>query len=77
MRHVALTCKNHPELRWQCKSIAFTPGYGYNGARHIFYNGAVLASKPHPDAPDPPECTCPSTDLVLAPEEVWDESCKE
>ena len=58
MRHVSLTCKNHPELRWSCKSIAFTPGKGYNGIRHIFF------------ATGGDECRCPSADLVLAPEEI-------
>lgn len=39
MRHVILTCKNHPDLRWSCKDIAFQDGYGYNGMRRIFFNG--------------------------------------
>lgn len=64
MRHVILTCKNHPELRWQCKSIAFTPGYGYNQSRNIFYNG-------HVDGSYPIECPCPPTDLELAPGEIY------
>lgn len=72
MKHIHLTCKNHPDLRWSCKSIAFTPGFGYNGARHIFYNGTV-GEKSHPDAPDPPECPCPPSDLVLAPGETWED----
>jgi hypothetical protein len=42
MRHVILTCKNHPELRWSCKEIAYTPGYGYNENRSIFYWGIGL-----------------------------------
>lgn len=71
MRHVALTCKNHPDLRWSCKSIAFSPGHGYNGSRHIFFAGTVDKSKkPHPDAPEA-ECTCSPSDLVLAPEDEW------
>jgi len=67
MRHVCLTCNHHPNPRWSCKSIAFTPGKGYNGARHIFYlgeNGNILAT---------PECKCPPTDLILAPGETWHE----
>lgn len=39
MRHAILTCMNHPNLRWSCKHIAFTEGHGYNGMRHIFFNG--------------------------------------
>ena len=65
MRHLSLTCKNHPELRWSCKSIAFTPGYGYNGARHIFFLSDGVA-----------ECKCPPTDLILAPGEVYTEEDK-
>lgn len=41
MRHVRLTCLNHPELRWQCKSIAVNSKGQYNGARNIFYLGSV------------------------------------
>lgn len=67
MRHLTLTCKNHPELRWTCKSIAFSPGYGYNGQRHIFFQGKkgqeVAAA----------ECPCAPTDLILAPEDPWGE----
>lgn len=29
--HIALTCKNHPDLRWSTKNI------GYIGSRSIFY----------------------------------------
>lgn len=45
MRHSILTCKNHPTLRWSCKSVAINedakPGETacYNGARNIFFNG--------------------------------------
>ena len=65
MRHVTLTCKNHPELRWQCKSIATSPNGGYNGSRHIFYLSDDAAQ----------ECSCHPHDLILAPEEVWDKDC--
>ena len=41
MRHVRLTCLNHPNLRWQCKSIAVNSEGRYNGARNIFYLGTV------------------------------------
>lgn len=71
MRHVTLTCKHHPELRWSCKSIAFNyPDGGYNGARHIFFNGAVNDKYA-------PECSCPPSDLILAPGEVWDADCED
>ena len=32
-QHIALTCKNHPDLRWSTKNIE------YIGARHIFFLG--------------------------------------
>lgn len=71
MRHVILTCRNHPDLRWSCKSIAFSPKRGYNGARNIFFAGVLdKSTKPHPDAPEI-ECRCPTTDLILAPEDQW------
>lgn len=41
MRHVILTCKNHPELRWSTKEIAVSNGR-YNGQRTIFFNGQVI-----------------------------------
>lgn len=72
MRHVMLTCKNHPNLRWFCKSIAFTPGKGYNGVRHIFFEGDVTEPGCHGK-----ECTCPGADLILAPGEVWDKECED
>ena len=58
MRHVILTCKNHDQLRWTCKEIAFSDAGGYNGSRNIFYKG------------DKSECSCPSRDLVRAPEDA-------
>jgi hypothetical protein len=45
MIHRILTCKNHPDLRWSTKDIAWTTtneetGEGcYNGARNIFFKG--------------------------------------
>lgn len=70
MRHVMLTCRHHPNLRWMCKSIATSPQGGYNGMRHIFYQG----DKSRKDYPE--ECLCPTSDLILAPEETWDEECE-
>jgi hypothetical protein len=62
MRHAILTCKNHPNLRWNCKEIAVSPtgngGLGsYNGCRNIFYSSW------------PAECACSASDLILAPED--------
>lgn len=71
MRHVTLVCKNHPNLYWTCKSIAYTPGGGYNGQRHIFFGGVIDKTlKEHVDAPEF-ECKCPAADLVLAPTDPW------
>lgn len=70
MRHLILTCKNHPNLRWSCKSLAFTPGQGYNGARNLFYHGEKEKSG-HPDVPQMAECKCEGKDLILAPEDLW------
>ena len=83
MRHVLLTCKNHPNLRWSCKEIAFTPGHGYNGTRNIFFQGepdgrglygdksGIYCSTYFPDRADPvvQECPCSPKDLILAPED--------
>jgi hypothetical protein len=68
MRHVKLTCRNHPELRWTCKSIAYSPGHGYNGSRNIFFHGyreSMPANTPLV------ECNCGGKDLTLAPEDEW------
>lgn len=84
MRHVILTCKNHPNLRWGCKDIAFTDGYGYNGSRNIFFKGEPTGKGMYedgsgmycdtffPDRSDPivNECSCPPTDLIRASEDV-------
>lgn len=83
---VILTCKNHPKQRWACKGIAWTPkdkeGNGtYNGCRSIFHFGVLAApgsastwTKIDPDTGEwVEECKCPSSDLVLAPEQLRDE----
>ena len=83
MRHVILTCKNHLNLRWGCKDIAFTDGYGYNGSRNIFFKGEPSGKGMYedgsgldctdyfPDRAEPVvrECDCPATDLIRAPED--------
>ncbi len=58
MRHVSLTCKHHPDLRWSCKEIAWTDTGGYNNCRNIFFL-----------TDDVSECTCPASDLLRAPED--------
>lgn len=69
MKHVILTCCNHPHLRWICKEIAVNGLGQYNGARNIFYLGTI------PDNGDPmhctwsePECPCKPSELRFAPE---------
>lgn len=37
--HIALTCRNHPNLRWTTKNI------GFIGARSIFFAGSVEEGK--------------------------------
>ena len=55
-RHIALTCKNHPDKRWSTKNIAPI------GARNIFYNLTCAKNMG-------PECDCPATDLIHICEE--------
>ena len=89
MRHVSLTCKNHPNLRWSTKSIAVSNG-GYNGARNIFFNGAISSpirfysdnsgvdcdSVVNIDGKDTVvrECDCKFDCLIVAPEDIELES---
>lgn len=63
MDHLMLTCRDHMDLRWSCKSIAWSGGRDgvYNGCRNIFYTGKI-------DDSYTPECTCKADRLVLAPE---------
>lgn len=81
MRHVILTCKNHPELRWSCKDIAFDDEYGYNGSRNLFFKGTPIRNedgspKMYSDGSGmecdfygSTECACSPRDLVRAPED--------
>lgn len=83
MRHVLLTCRNHPNLRWGCKEVAFSDEHGYNGSRSIFFWGEPNGKGLFEDksgihcstyfAGDPPriveECKCSSRDLIRAPED--------
>lgn len=61
-----LTCINHPDLRWRCKVQAITNGR-YNGERHLFYIGTTDDLETW--SASVPECTCPTTDLRVVPEE--------
>jgi hypothetical protein len=66
MRHVSLTCLNHPDLRWSCKEIAAGVDGRYNGARNIFFNGTKDCDWSVPVR----ECDCPPSDLRFSPEEL-------
>lgn len=75
MRHVILTCKNHPHLRWSCKEIAFTDAGGYNGQRNICYCGTPSGKGMFSDGSGldcimkEEECNCPSSCLIRAEED--------
>ena len=82
MRHVILTCKNHPNLRWGCKEIAFSDSGGYNGCRNIFFRGEPTGDGMFNDGSGLDcsvltadrqnvieECTCPASDLIRADED--------
>jgi hypothetical protein len=58
--HAILTCANHPDLRWSCKSIAWSEGDPgcYNGSRNIFFFGNAEGEYVR-------ECQCPGRDLRL------------
>ena len=43
MRHILMTCENHRDLRWNCKSIAVTDSGRYNQSRNIFFRGRAMA----------------------------------
>lgn len=79
MRARILTCKNHTNLRWSCKSIAWS-GF-YNGSRNIFFSGittgemysdgsGVKCTRQNPDGTFVDECPCAAADLILAPEDA-------
>ena len=80
MRHVILTCKNHPDLRWSTKEIAVHNGK-YTGERHIFFmgtpsgqgmfsDGSGLDCETFHDGHIVRECECPMSDLIIAPEDA-------
>lgn len=81
MRHRIVTCKNHPDLRWFCKEIAWTEGRGYNHKRNLFFNGTPSGKGMYSDGSGldcvkvkgnvlVEECSCPVSALMLAPEDV-------
>lgn len=79
MKHIILTCKNHPDLRWSCKEIAVNPDGSYNGLRNIFYRGrlegpAILyvdkSGIAGPFDRCHPECSCSPKDMTFAPENI-------
>src|SRR4051812_4586952 len=74
MRHVIMTCKHHPNLRWNCKDIAFTDAGGYNGQRNIRFTGQLPGVR-HSDGSGfcyqpADECSCPPSELIRAPEDI-------
>jgi len=82
VKHRILTCKNHPDLRWSVKEIAWSGGDdgAYNGARNLhfmgvpsgrgmFTDGSGLDCDRIIDNKFVPECPCPLDDLVIAPED--------
>ena len=81
MRHRIVTCKNHPDLRWSCKDIAWTMGVGYNHKRNLFFNGTPSGKGMYSDNSGLnctrikdgaviEECNCDAADLILASEDV-------
>lgn len=71
MRHVTLTCENHPNLRWGCKEDAVSEEGRYWGGRTLFYHG-------DPDQPhygegyaNVDECPCHVRKLIALT--VWQE----
>lgn len=78
MRARILTCKNHTNLRWSCKSIAWSGFYNHN--RNIFFGG-ISTGEMYSDGSGVKctridsgkyveECPCPASDLILAPEDA-------
>lgn len=78
MRHISLTCKNHPQLRWSTKEIAWK-NERYIGTRILTFHGEVkldAAGQPKlfadlsgTDCHPASECECSAADLVRAPED--------
>jgi len=78
MRHRILTCKNHPNLRWSCKDIAWSDGYnqcrsltfdGTPSGKGMYGDGSGLDCVRVKDGEIVQECNCAASDLILAPED--------
>ena len=80
MKHRILTCKNHPNLRWSCKDIAWSGGY--NHSRSLMFEGTPTGKGMYDDLSGLDcttyiadtntiikECDCSADDLILAPED--------
>lgn len=67
MRHMILTCKNYPKLRWTTKECR---------NRSIFFDGEVkypieyFFDKSGIETTPAQECSCPISDLITAPEDA-------
>ena len=68
-----LTCENHRDLFWMCKSQAVTNDGRYNGARNIFFLGhasTVERDRGYTQFVDETrtalvrECPCSASDLI-------------
>ena len=86
MRHVSLTCKNHPDLRWSAKEIAVNSDGTYNGSRSIFFVGRLMTYEDgspillsdksgldctrYDESGPVAECKCSARDLIRSPEDA-------
>ena len=77
MRHVILTCKLHPNLRWSTKEVAVNSDGTYNGARNIFFHGEHCADGKDRQYIETEEgmrfvreCPCHPSELIRAPEDA-------
>lgn len=79
MRNIALTCKNHPDLRWHTKegsvdTVDLIPGKSaanYNHDQKLRFIGTKdPATRTYLIEHDITECDCPPDDLIIAPEDI-------
>lgn len=61
-----LTCKNHPNLRWSCKDIAWENDH-YNYSRNLFFLGNSEGRMMDNHEPIR-ECACNVGCLTVAPD---------
>ena len=68
MKHIEMTCLNHPNLRWFTKEIAVNKDGSYNGARNLHFKGRLEHGKYVIVQNDKPvqECTCSNDSYVIA-----------